>query len=477
LISLRWKLAGALLLVVIVTVGVMAFLINRNTSTELRQYIQSESIVHNQRIVNALEDYYGSYQDWEGVEDVLNALLRVDIERIILADANDMVVADTEGDFIGQPASEIDINGNQIVIDGQNVGSVYIYQDTVLFGSPGRGPMGGKVQPGTTGQDTVNIIETSREDLLASINRYLWIAGAIAAAAALLLGILVTRQITRPLKELSFGAEQIAIGNLRYRVKSRTRDELGQVAESFNEMAFKLDNSEQARKRLIGDVSHELKTPLTIIDGTVNGIIDGVLPVDEEHLNTIKEQTGLLNEIINDLRDLSMAEAGTLKLDLQTVNMVDLLMSKISQFEPEAKEKNIKIKFKSGGKIPEVKVDRRRIDQILSNLLSNALRHTSEGGQITMGTRYLAAEAGETHDSLIVAVEDNGEGIPEEHLPHIFDRFYRIENARSRKGGGTGLGLAIVNQMVQAHGGRVWVQSEVGKGSTFFFSIPVKENS
>jgi signal transduction histidine kinase len=235
-----------------------------------------------------------------------------------------------------------------------------------------------------------------------------------------------------------------------------------------------LDNSEQSRRRLVSDVAHELRTPLTIIQGTVDGIADGVFQPDKEHLDSIREQTVLLTHLVNDLRELSMAESGQLKLDRHSSDMVDLVQRKITQFEVNASQKNIRLILQAQPAIPSINIDSKRIEQALGNLLSNAIRHTPEGGQITVSLKMVNADSKAEKNSLIVSVTDTGEGIPAEHLPHLFERFYRVETSRSRSEGGAGLGLAIVKQMVQAHGGQVWVESQPGQGSTFYFSLPLE---
>jgi signal transduction histidine kinase len=196
------------------------------------------------------------------------------------------------------------------------------------------------------------------------------------------------------------------------------------------------------------------------------------LQPDKEHLGSIREQTVLLTHLVNDLKDLSLAESGQLKLDRQSDNIVDLVQRKLTQFEINAHQKNVRLILEAQPSIPSINIDAKRIEQALGYLLSNAIKHTPEGGQITVSVKMVNADSPADKNLLIVSVADTGEGIPAEHLPYIFERFYRVETSRSRSEGGAGLGLAIVKQMVQAHGGRVWVESQVGRGSTFYFSLP-----
>lgn len=322
-------------------------------------------------------------------------------------------------------------------------------------GMMGRGYMGGMM------------LGAAEEAFLSRINFSLIISGLIATAVALILGFILTRQITRPVFYLSNGAKQIAQGNLNYRVRVNSRDELGKLAESFNAMAVSLDNGEQERRRIVADIAHELRTPLTVIDGTVDAIIDGVFKPDKERLGSIKEQTQLLNRLVSDLRDISLAESGQLKLELVPTDIADLLRRKLAQMEVKAREKNVELKLNVSGNVPKIKIDAARIEQVISNLVTNAIRHTPGGGNITVSIK----PHNDQKASVLISVADTGEGIPPEHLPHVFDRFYRVEESRSREEGGAGLGLAIVKHLVLAHGGKVWAESEVGKGSTFYVAL------
>ena len=461
--SLRWKLGGALLLVVLVSVGLMAYLTNQNTASQFQQYIQGGNTAYTQMIINNLEQYYLQQHGWNGVQEILKASLRSDDDRIILADNSGIIIADTANQLVGKSADSTNIqNTATIQASGQSVGTLYL---DISYMGMGKGYMGGRNM-----MSTATPVQNPAEIFLGRINSYLWIAGIIAIAVALVLGILLTRQITRPIGALKTGAKHITEGDLSYRVKIRSHDEIGQLADSFNNMAVRLGNSEQSRRQLVSDVAHELRTPLTIIQGTVDGIEDGVFAPDKEHLDTIKEQTSLLNHLVNDLRDLSLAESGQLKLEIQPADMTDLVKRKLNQFQISAQKKNIRLNLESDPHLPEIKIDSKRIEQALGNLFSNAIRHTPEGGKITASLKSISSPAGK--NELLISITDTGEGIAPEHLPHLFERFYRVESSRARSEGGAGLGLAIVQQMVQAHGGRVWAESQPGRGSTFYIALP-----
>jgi two-component system OmpR family sensor kinase len=309
------------------------------------------------------------------------------------------------------------------------------------------------------------MVVTSEEDFLERVNDSLWKVGLIAVAVALVIGLILTRQITRPVRALISGARHLTKGELSYRVTVKSRDEIGELADSFNIMASSLEKGEQSRRQLTADIAHELRTPLTVIEGTVDGIIDGVFQPDTEHLRSIKEQTALLTHLISDLRDISLAESGQLKLNLTSTDMVELVRRVVSNYEINALEKNVRIKLEEEPQISEIESDTVRMEQVISNLLVNAIRHTPSSGSISVTIKN-------DEDGLAISVADTGEGIAQDDLPHVFERFYRSGSSRSRKEGGTGLGLAIVKQMVEAHGGKVWVESKKGTGSIFSILLP-----
>ncbi|MFC1869850.1 sensor histidine kinase [Chloroflexota bacterium] len=467
--SLTWKLGGALLLIVVISVGLMAYLTNINTTREFGQYISQGNQQYVQNTSHALGQIYSREGNWTRIQTLLPALLRSTADRLVVADASGVIVGDTTNQWLGETADSVGLSsGTLITVSEKNVGELYL---TTSQMGMGRGHMGG----GRGGPPTITPpVITAEQNFLSQANSSLIFAGLIAAAVALITGLVLTRQITRPIKALVNGSRQIARGNLRHRVEIKSNDEMGNLGQSFNAMAVSLDEAEQERRRIIADIAHELRTPLTVIEGTVTGIQDGVFQPDKEHLDAIKEQTSLLTRLTSDLRDLSRAESGQLKLVLTLTDLIDLVRRQASQFEVKAQEKGIETKLVLPEEAPKVNVDPARIEQVLGNLLTNAVRHTPSGGSITVLIRTLDRDKAHQIDSpsLLLSVADTGEGIAPEHLPHIFERFYRVETSRARREGGTGLGLAIVKQMVQAHGGKVWVESEPGKGSSFYVALP-----
>ncbi|MDO8687186.1 MAG: ATP-binding protein [Dehalococcoidales bacterium] len=466
--SLSWKLGGALLLIVVVSVGLMTYLTNLSTAREFRQYVIQGNTMHASGVGDSLSGFYSRQGNWNGVQAVLPGLLRMNGDRLIVADSSGIVVGDTDANVLGNTVSKLGIAGygTPVTVSGQSVGSFYfLYSGT-------NGMMGGMITM-MGGQPVPAGTNTAEADFLSRVNRSLWITGLVAAAIALLAGLFLTRQVTSPVRALTRGAREISRGNLAYRVKTESRDELGELVQTFNTMAANLAASEQSRRRMTADIAHELRTPLTIVEGTVDGMLDGVFAPDREHLSTIKEQTALLTRLIGDLRDLSLAEAGQLKLELLPDDIVRLLRDKVEQIKATAQEKGILLKFEAEDNLPPVEIDHMRVGQVIANLLTNAIHHTPPGGSITVSVKA-ATPSADNQSGILISVADTGEGIAAEHLPHIFERFYRVSDSRSRSEGGTGLGLAIVKHLVLAHNGRVWAESEPGKGSLFNVFLPLQ---
>jgi two-component system sensor histidine kinase BaeS len=307
-----------------------------------------------------------------------------------------------------------------------------------------------------------------------------WLGGCgLALSLPLLAAFLAVRAfrgIATPLADVMAAADAIAEGDLSVRVPVQDHAEFGRLAESFNRMTEELERADQQRRNLTADVAHELRTPLHIIQGNLEGIIDGVYQASPEHLEATLDETRLLARLVDDLRTLSLAEAGQLPLVREEVEISELLADVSTSFSGPAEAAGIELRIEvpahqreTGG--PEgdglkVNGDIGRLDQVLSNLVSNALRHTSPGGSITLRAEPLP-------NGVRITVCDTGEGIPPDQLPYIFDRFWRGDRSRSRAGGaGSGLGLAIARQLVQAHAGRIRVESEVGRGTTFVIDLP-----
>ncbi len=464
-LGLRWKLGIAFLTVVLVSVGITSYLINQSAQREFRQYVSYGSSSYLQRVSLVLGDVYQLNNGWTGLQNILGGWFGPPNTWLIVADNSGKIVGDTSGEWMGKKVADLRIqNPTDITVNGNTVGSVYLVTSATFS----------IIAPGWRGQDLARLTQIAEQDFLGRFNHSLLVGSLTAIGIAIIVGILLTRQITQPVRALTQGVGRIARGEFRHRVNVSATDELGKLAQSFNTMAVSLDSNEQNRKRLMADIAHELRTPLTVIEGMVDGMLDGIFEPNQENLMSIKNETALLTRLVADLRDISLAESGKLSMELAPVNLAELVKLKVTQSGVTAHEKGIRLEINTPPDLPLVNGDSVRIEQVMANLLSNAIRHTPDGGSITVSVYATddVEHTGSKQQGLIVSVADTGEGIPAEHLPHMFERFYRIDEARSRSTGGAGLGLAIVKYIVEAHGGRVWVESISGQGSTFYFTIP-----
>ena len=303
---------------------------------------------------------------------------------------------------------------------------------------------------------------------LEAINSSLWLTGGLATLVAVTLGLLLARQIAGPVRALTMAARRLGAGDLDQRVPVRgRRDELGELAEAFNSMAEAVGRQEMLRRQMAADIAHELRTPLAVIQANLEAMLDGIRPLSAEEVADVHRETQLLSRLVTDLRDLSLAETGQLPLRKELTDLTTLVQTSVARFSSWAEEKGVRLAIEAAEDSLRADVDPDRVAQVLGNLLDNALRYTPPGGEVVV-----RLESGAQRDEVRVTVRDTGSGIPEEHLPNIFERFYRADRARTRTDGGSGIGLAVVKQLVEAHGGRVWAESRPGEGTTFGFVLP-----
>jgi histidine kinase len=304
-------------------------------------------------------------------------------------------------------------------------------------------------------------------DFRASFNEALLYAALAAMIVAVLLSLLFSRGVIAPVRAMSLATQRIAEGRYDERVQVVGEDELAQLALRFNQMAEKLNQVETMRRRLIGDVSHELRTPLTAIKGSMEGLIDGILPANDETFQQIHAEADRLNRLVDDLQELSRVEARAYPLDIRPVDVASLVQTVTKRLAPSFESKRISLDLELTPDLPHILADEDRAIQILINLTGNALQYTPDDGKITISAKRLNSE-------LQISIRDTGIGIPPEHLSHIFDRFYRVDKSRSRQsGGGSGIGLTITRALVEAHGGRIWAESPNEQGSAFNFTLPI----
>jgi histidine kinase len=301
----------------------------------------------------------------------------------------------------------------------------------------------------------------------AVVQQALLVSGFAALAAAVVVSLFVSRRIVEPLLTLTGVSKRLAQGFYRERTIIASDDEIAQLSQSVNQLADALDQTEQRRLALLADVTHELRTPLATIGGYMEGLLDGVVKPSPETFSLILHESNRLQRLIEDLELLSRVEAGQLPVVARSTDVRRLLNAMRVQFEPLFTANQVRMRIEAPARLPAVWADPDRIDQVLINLLSNAYRYTPAEGEVVL-------RAAPTSDMVMIAVSDSGVGIDAEHLPHVFERFYRVDKSRARQSGGSGIGLAIVRHLVYAQGGDISVFS-AGKdqGTTFTFTLPL----
>jgi len=309
-----------------------------------------------------------------------------------------------------------------------------------------------------------------RYNSTAAINEITLTAATVALVMALAVSLFTARRIIMPIHTMMWASQEIAAGHFNQRVKVPGQDELGELARSFNQMAEELELTERRRLALIGDVAHELRTPLTNIKTVLEGLTDGVLPSDPATYQSMQREVMRLQRLVRDLQELSRAEAGQMPLFPAPTPPQDLVEGAVARLRLQYQDKGVDLHITIEPNLPPVMADPARITQVLLNILGNALQYTQPGGKVQVKVQ----QDGRTMVRFVVA--DTGRGIPSDALPHIFERFYRVDKSRSRASGGSGIGLTIAKHIVEAHGGRIWAQSEgLGKGSVFVFTLPVAQ--
>lgn len=305
------------------------------------------------------------------------------------------------------------------------------------------------------------------ESFLIAVSQILVVAAAAALLSAAVVSAFVTRRLVEPIQRMHAASRRIAAGQYDERIDVSRDDELGELARAFNHMAQTLAETEDRRRLLIGDVAHELRTPLGNIKGLLEGMIDGVLPAEPATFYQAERELSRLQRLVQDLEALSRAEAGQLLLEPEPVSPSAFIEEAVSRLRPQFEDKDVALAAQIAPQLPPVTVDKWRLSQVMLNLLGNALQYTLPGGQVKV-------TAGESGGEIVIRVADTGVGIAPEHLPHVFERFYRVDKSRARAGGGSGIGLTIAKHLVEAHGGQIWAESEgLGQGSAFTFTLPL----
>jgi histidine kinase len=305
----------------------------------------------------------------------------------------------------------------------------------------------------------------------AAVDELLAIGSAAAILVAVALSIFASRRIVRPIQTMMQASQRIAGGDYGHRVEVAGQDELSVLARAFNQMSETLERTEQRRLEAIGDLAHELRTPLSSIKSMMEGLMDGVLAAEPATFLRVQREVARLQRLVHDLEELARVEGGQNALALCPVNMANLLHAAADRLQSQFEDKDVRLHIEAPRHLPPVQADASRLLQVLLNLLGNALRYTPSGGQVTVSTCREGQQ-------MVIGVHDTGIGIAAEHLPFLYERFYRVDKSRTSASGGSGIGLTIVKHLVEAHGGRIWATSPgPGQGSTFSFTLPLADES
>lgn len=520
--SLQFRLTAGFAVVLALAIAGVSVASAMATQRETRDFALQVEAARTERAEILVQNAYQANQDWAEVQLAVSQVgglfgwrvVVTDIDGYVVADSHELVMTTT-----GQP-EHIDesrlrttstrrsplIIGNRLVgellmdpVAGRNRPALSVSEYGAeffeTFGVPvadnpqifreteldrfTRSDRGGKIPSemlrGTEQQVAQEVLdeldslllEPPLTDLEESFRRSLIFAGLAAMAAGLIFVTFFTRQALSPVRGLTSAAHKLGSGDLSYRVPEDRYDEIGELASTFNVMASELESAELHRKRMTADIAHELRTPLTNIQGYLEAILDGVVKPDEATISSLHSQTVHLARLVDDLRLLSVAEAGALRLETTPDSLGAVLRETVISFEPRAGELGISLEVETPNDLPSVQLDRTRMRQVIANLVENAFQHTPRGGKVSV-----IAER-EDPANVAFSVSDTGAGIAADELDRIFDQFYRIDPSRNRSTGGVGLGLTIVKRLVEAHGGQLSVTSTPGEGTSFRVILPV----
>jgi two-component system OmpR family sensor kinase len=471
--------------VVIVIMSVAAVWINQSAVAEFRKYVTLRDLRTPGPGLDELAAYYDRQGSWENVASLLaegvffgedrNLLLGATLsesERVRLAEKQpDVLLADADGRVIFDSSRE-DI-GNQLS------------RREIAYGFPIV-----KIEAGTNQSRRVigylllffsvtKPLDEREQQFLDRVEQVLLFNTALAVVLILVVGALLNRRLNAPLQRLAAAARAVAAGDLGQQVEiARGSIEVAQVGQAFNDMTAALQEVETLRQNMVADVAHELRTPLSVLQGNLWAILNDAYPLEKAEISRLYDETRLLSRLVEDLRELALADAGQLVLNLHPTDVAPIIRHTVDNFGLAAEAQEVSLTVQLADDLAPVQADADRVAQVLRNLMVNALRHTPSGGSVTVSASVAIG-------ALEIAVADTGVGIAPEDIPHVFERFWRADPARARSSaggeerlaGGTGLGLSVAQSLVEAQGGRIWVESTLGEGTVFRFTLPLVQHA
>ena len=472
--SLQFRLALGFVLALGLALALIGVAAGVVADKQTERFERDISLAQEARVRQFVSNYYAGQRAWARddprLQESVERIARVAGSRIVVYDSAGRVLADshpslpTASPSQGQKGKGRDWKGVRKfpILYGEREVGAFALSDTGTGGADIRDPAAARIS--------------------SVVNRSLFWAGISAAAVGTLIVWLLSRRTLAPLQSLGAAARRLGRGDLSQRAETTGPTEIRELAHSFNVMAEGLEEAERQRRNLTADVAHELRTPLSNIQGYLEAIKDGLVDPTPETIDTIHEQALHLSRLVEDLRLLAQVEAGALQLNLSPVKVDELLQSSVEAVRPRADAKGVNLSLDVDASLPALNLDATRISQVIGNLLENAITHTPEGGRVTVSARVLRQAQDERggvevdeREVVEVTVADTGPGIAPEELSRIFDRFYRADPSRDRSTGGAGLGLTIARRLVEAHGGAVEAQSELGRGSRFILQLLARQ--
>ena len=466
--KLTFKLLGLFTVLIISVASIMLVSVNLLTTRQYKRFILDSDLIIAKDYAILLKKYYELNENsWENVDNFVHTIWKDSRDRMsmlmryytnhqnmmepamvpLLENSQRLILIDKSGQIItdSMNVKEGEVHPPEHWLKGVPIKSLETIVGTVLYGS--------MIDP---------VLNPLDRDFLRSVNWAITISALIIVLIAIVLGYYFLSYIVSPLNNLSKAISRITEGDMDVQVSINSEDEINNLAENFNKMSRKLSEAKKWRSQLTADIAHEIRTPITTIQGELEAILDGVYPLEIGTIKNIYQDTVILSSIVEDLQLLESFEVSTKLLNLKNENIYTILDNVFTSFKSSALDKKILLVKKYDDDIPMIKLDERRIRQVLNNLLANSIRYSPRESKIIIAAQLVLKD---DKKELVISVKDSGIGIEEEHLPMIFDRFYRVDTSRSRSSGGSGLGLSISKTIIEAHGGRIIAESTPGKGT------------